>query len=114
MQRLAKSTAAALLMSAGASTLAAPAVEPLTLGLAREGDHAVLTVVGNSNVTVTLGYELKVEGASRVHQSGRVSLSPGLQATPVRIALSPATGWTAVLTVTGPDGGYTRTLSAAS
>jgi hypothetical protein len=104
----------AVLMTGGSIPLSGEVAQPLALDVARDGAQAVLTIVGQSSVEVTLTYDLKVEGASRVHQSGRVTLLPDRRSTPVRVALNPATGWTAVLTVTGPDGHYTRTLDAAS
>jgi hypothetical protein len=84
----------------------AEAPEPVVLDVSRAGGSLAIRVVAQGSRPIDLGYELVVEGASRVVQRGRVPAGEAV-AVLCSVRIADEAGWRAQLDVSGADTRYT-------
>lgn len=105
--------AAACVALFGGSVSAAAAPHPVRLEIEQAGADTTILVVGEAAEPVQATYELAVDGASTVRQSGNATLRPGTRTVVARVRIGGDAGWRAELRVT-PRGGAPYVMNAAA
>lgn len=103
----------AVMLAMLGATEARAAAPPVRIEVERAAGAVTILIVGAADQPLRARYDLAVKGASRLRQSGGVTLRPGHRVVAARVRIDDRAPWHAELEVT-PEGGEAYRLTAAS